>query len=552
MDIVINIVGGIALVIALLGYMYIVYKVLDIQFEFIPIFTFASISMIVYLGGIIGILLPITYAVVLIGILSFIYMILTIKKGELNIPVLWVAHALFALLSLVILIVLLNMKFVEYSDFSQWGISVKEMMITNKFPTSNSGSMVENLDTPLGATSFIYFVCKFVGDSQGVMLCAQALLVLACFYAIFGIIRERMRFQLYSILGAGLSLMVLFNRNTGINSLDVAFLMPMLALVGIAIIVRYKEDVNKLYVLICPVIGLLVVTNNSGVIFAMVTVLYLFYAVNKYGKATTRRNVTTFNETVIYSEESSFQMFIKSLFLVMISFSTAAIWQLHIMLEFPELNSILGIDVNQIVGTYTERTVADIQEIMRLFVAAILDFTSPLTIGWLLFEAIGLIACVIAFCVLKKKWKLPLVFVLMNLYLVLFYVGVEHYISSGFVLFAGVIIICLFTDIEKTMKNKWNKNLSSTSIKDMNLKHNFNWVVIPCMCIILGMFTWSGIQLVHDYLSYNETLAAQVESITGDSWSSKVMSEKTIVYASDQNSQVSDGYLMYITVTIHS
>lgn len=551
MDVMMSVIGWCVLGISLSGYMYVIYKRFDIKFEFIPIFLFASISMIVFLGGIIGILLPITYAVIFLGIVSFIYMLLHLKKIDWKISKLWLFHLLFAVVSLAILILLSNMKFTDYDNFSQWGMAAKEIIITNSFPIASSGSMVEYIDSPLGTASFIYFMCKFIGHTQGAMLFAQGLLIVACFYGVFGIVKDRGRFLLYGILGACISTMALFNMDSGMNSLQVDFLMPMMTLVAIVIIATYKRDFNKLYVLICPIIGLLVVTDNRGILFAIVAVLYLFYAVNKYGRVTTRKNITIFNGTTIYSEESGFRLFMKTMLFVVISFSTLVVWQVHIMLDFPEMDSILGLHIDEIMAIYVDMSGADIQQILTLYIKNILDITSMQTMGLIVFEVIGLLACIIGAAVLKKKWEFPLVYVVMNLYLVLYYVGVlgfylyivpfeealvfagiERYISSGAALFAGVITLYLFTDIEKTMKNNW--------------KDNSNFIMIPCILLVIGMLTLTGYGLVNDCVNYQDTLAAEVESVTGDSWSSKVSSEATIIYASNQDDQVSNGDLVRI------
>ena len=66
------------------------------------------------------------------------------------------------------------------------------------------------------------------------MLLAQNSLLLACFLAVFGVVREKRRFLLYSFLGMGLSLLSYLNLTVRINNLLVDFLLSLLALSSMA------------------------------------------------------------------------------------------------------------------------------------------------------------------------------------------------------------------------------------------------------------------------------------------------------------------------------
>ena len=147
---------------------------------------------------------------------------------------------------------------------------------TNAFPIASS-ALIDFKNYPLGVSSFVYYVSRFIGQWEPVMLCAQGLLIFGCFYAIFGIISEKKRFLLYAFLGLGCATLSLFNLTIRINNLLVDFLLPVLTLAVFAIAHQYRTDAKRALLTALPLLALLTITKNTGILFAALGMAFLVY-----------------------------------------------------------------------------------------------------------------------------------------------------------------------------------------------------------------------------------------------------------------------------------
>lgn len=205
MLIVLHFVMGVLLIISFVGYMQFVRKILALRWEFIPVFVFSSIACIVYFAGLAGQLFIGSIIVMILGLFLFRdTLVRAVRRGT-------KPNVLFSLFqfsflggTFIFLLILFQSQLTHYDNFSHWAIVLKQMLSTNAFPTPGS-NLIDFKNYPLGTSSFIYYVCRFMGHSQSVMLLAQGLLIFSCFYAMFGIVSEKKRFLLYAFLGLGLS-----------------------------------------------------------------------------------------------------------------------------------------------------------------------------------------------------------------------------------------------------------------------------------------------------------------------------------------------------------
>lgn len=187
--------------------MQFVRRTLALRWEFIPVFVFSSIACIVYFAGLAGQLFIGSIIVLILGlVLVRGTLVRAVRQGTKTKP-----NVLFSLFQIsflggtfIFLLILFQNELTHYDNFSHWAIVLKQLLSTNAFPTPDS-SLIDFKNYPLGTSSFIYYVCRFMGHSQSVMLLAQGLLIFSCFYAMFGIVSEKKRFLLYAFLGLGLS-----------------------------------------------------------------------------------------------------------------------------------------------------------------------------------------------------------------------------------------------------------------------------------------------------------------------------------------------------------
>ena len=188
------------------GYFFIVCRFGKVKSWFVPIVCMAGISLVLFFGGLLGILALAADLALMGGLIGFIIFVVFLLRGKINAPEWSLCGVCFGVGAAVFLLLSLNLKLLHYDNFSHWALIVKYLLSTDHFPGADT-VMIPFRDYPPGSSVFIYYVCRFAGRSQGVMLLAQNSMIIACFYAVFGIVKEQRRFLLYSFLGMGCALL---------------------------------------------------------------------------------------------------------------------------------------------------------------------------------------------------------------------------------------------------------------------------------------------------------------------------------------------------------
>lgn len=313
-----------------------------IKSDFIPFVTITSVSLIVFMAGILNLMIE---ATILIVLLAFGTIYSTFKnKGN------WVelrsAGIYFFVGGMTLFAVLLfGQQLTGYDDFSHWGLVAREMIISNRFPNF-SDSIITFQAYPTGTASFIYFVAKIVGTSEGIMLWAQSLILLAGITPLFVYLKNKNLSKSIDLIFYAVFL--LFSNN-GIQTLYVDTILTSLSVGTIAIIVYYLDCKDTQLALMHLFLGngLLVVTKNSGSLFAIANIV-LFLILMQRSKA----------EKVERS----------SSFLIILPFVLKFLWDKHVELVFPAAASSKH---SMNLGYFSEilggKTVQDIMQITFQF-----------------------------------------------------------------------------------------------------------------------------------------------------------------------------------------
>lgn len=549
MSVIVHSVMAMVLLCSLCGYMMFTRARLRLQVEFVPVFVCSAITCAVYLCGLAGFLLPGSSAVLAAGILLFLFYLLRLVREKsyrnFRFP-LFLAG--FALGSLFFFQLLLASRLIHYDNFSHWAIVVKQMLSTNAFPDAAS-ALIDFKNYPLGSSSFLYFVCRFAGNSQGIMLAAQGILIFSCFYALFGVIGEKKRFLLFAFLAAGCSLLSVFNITIRITNLLVDFLLPVYALVLFVVIYRYQKEIEKACISIIPVAGLLMIIKNTGFIFAGIGFLYLIYAWLKN------------------RDKSFWKSGLKVFLSAGAAFLPYLLWNIHMAVGFKGIENKFEVSAHNIRNVSGGKSPEEIRQIMGLFVKSVFDITSRPAMGILGFNIAAIIASVFAAVILKKSWNLWKALIALNLVLMGYYLGIlalyifsmpldealrlagfERYASSIVVLFGGGLVLCAAVDIENSFYYRSGELPDYRAFKTVESKGRYQKGIIffTALAIALLMSEYNGMQTIRS--SYNATLPYKVSRVTGDRWysSGKVDESRYLFYASDADSQVTDYYLQYI------
>lgn len=540
-----NLVLGMLLLVSFLGYMFLVKKYFSLSQEFIPIFVFSSVACVMFFFGLAEFLLPGSWIVFSCGLLLFgIFLVQRIRRKERMHVSFSLFHLMFLAGFLIFSQLLVQCKLVHYDNFSHWAIVLKQMLITNAFPTAAS-ELIDFKNYPLGIASFLYYVCRFAGTSQGIMLLAQSMLIFSCFYAMFGIISEKRRFLLYAFLGLGGSVLSYFNITIRISNLLVDFLLPIYTLAIFAVAYHYRRDVKRACLTILPLAGLLTVIKSTGVVFAgfgLFFLLYLWF---------TNRNRSWWKGglLVISTMVGSFVPYFG--------------WNWRMSTLFQGVENKFNLSATELQG----KTPEQMQEIIQLFFRSVMDLSTRPALGILLFHLVVLAACLIATFVLKKKWKLLKGLLALDVVLVLYYAGIlglylysmpleealllagfERYASSIVVLFAGGLVLCATVDIEHSFHYRIGQVPDSQAFKSVAHKNRYQRGVLACLAIALTllMSEYNGIQYITR--TYDTSLPYKVSAVTGDQWpeNGKEDNRRYLLYGSDVDQQVTNYYMQYV------
>ncbi|MFD1176439.1 hypothetical protein ACFQ3W_09010 [Paenibacillus puldeungensis] len=540
---------GVLLVFSCLGYMLLVRKTLSLPWEFTPVFVFSSIACIVFLGGLAGQLYAVSLAVMILGLFAYAAIVfLRLRQGAKLRFSFSIFQISFLAGSLIFLLVLFQNKLTHYDNFSHWAIVLKVMLSTDAFPTPAS-SLIDFKNYPLGVSSFLYYICRFAGHAESVMLFAQGLLIFSCFYAMFGIVSEKKRFLLYAFLGFGLSMLSFFNITIRITNLLVDFLLPIYALAILAAVYRFRNEIRRACIVVLPLAGLLTVMKSTGIIFAAIGLVFLIYTWLTHPSKPGWKNALAVGGLICAALLPYFG------------------WSWRMATVFQGIKNKFNVSSSGLQGMERGKTPEQMHDIISLFLKSSTDLTTRPAMGIVAFELMAIAASIFAAVVLKKKWNLWKALIALDLVLLLYYAGIlglylysmpldeairlagfERYASSIVVLFVGGLVMCAMVDLERSFHYKIGEVPDYHAFKNVKMKGYYQKGIMACIAVAatLLLSEYNGILSIAK--SYETTLPYKVYKVTGDRWykGGQEDNSKYLFYASDRDQQVTNYYMQYV------
>ena len=549
MEMLLTILRLIAFLLSVAGYVAFARAYLKISPRASYIFVFSSLALLVYFAGLAGVLLYAAYALFGIGIVLLIAQIIN-KKIALayNVSSLSAINLAFVAVFLVITASLIHTRFVHYDNFSHWAVVVKYMLVTDRIPDAAS-AIIDFKSYPLGSSSFLYYVCRIVGNSEGVMLAGQGFLLFAGFYAIFGAIRDQKRFLLVALLGLGCTVMAFFNISIRVDNLLVDFLLPALSLAAIGVMLVERNRFSTLCIASLPVLGLLVIVKNTGIFFALFGFVFLIYRAIQY-----------------QNNDAKLRPFYwGGIATIVLALVPLILWNMHTSIAFPADTSKFSYDFQTLSSFTLDKTPDQIRYIVQLFLYTVTQIHQLTTMGFVAFNAVALAVYLVARFVFHKRWKLLLALVLLDIAVVLYYGGIlamyilsmpldealrlagfERYASSMILFMLGALSMRLTIDVENSFYRQQGERRDYRAFKSLTAKNIYQLatVVLSLLASLVLLSEFNGMNSVKQ--AYDESLPAKVEAMVGDNWHAPDNDTRYLFYATDKDSQVSSYYLPYV------
>lgn len=251
---------------------------LGLKSAFLPLVTVSSVSVLIFLGGVCRILYPAAMVVYAAGLICFCIFFGFAVARKFSFSFLKEPGTLFFFGSSLLLIPLLwNVLYFHYDNFSHWGTVLFEMLSFNSFPTEET--IVVFRDYPTGTASFLYFFCKFTGQTEGISLIGQGMLCCAGLTGMFSGVKKWNSSRFFGRIFLCLALFsyLVFDDGTlHVYNLLVDALIAFLVLGGWFLCKEYRDDPSHAAVWLLPVVCFLCVIKSSAMLFALLLCGYLF------------------------------------------------------------------------------------------------------------------------------------------------------------------------------------------------------------------------------------------------------------------------------------
>lgn len=531
------------------GLGFVVYKRLKISVYFTPICTMAGVSLLLYAGGTAGYLEQTAYAVCAGGLAGCAYFVWLLIKRKIRLRAPGLFGICFGVTALVFFRLILNLKLLHYDNFSHWAVIVKYLLSSGRFPAIDT-DIVVFLDYPPGSSVFIYYVCLFLGRSQGMMLLAQNSMIFACFLAVFGIVEERRRFLLYSFLGMGCAMLSYLNLTIRVNNLLVDFLLPLLAMASIAASYHYRNHVWKSCFFSVFTLGYLGIVKNTGLIFAGFAYLWYLWTVFHWGKTRLWRKCAA----AVISFAGMVLPFV--------------IWKFYTgtaLAGYEGKFSIGGAGGNP---EYIPADESLYGEIIARFFKEAVNLSDRAVQAFLLCNLAAAAAVIFARLWLKRRWNLWKILILADVMAGLYYAGMlllylysmpmdealrlagfERYACSIMTLSAGVLFMSATVDMEHSFAVSIDEAGPYRAYSSPAAKRYYQYGVLATFVVALNFLysEFNGLAAIRR--DYDESLPGRAEKIIGDRWyeSGAADGQRYLVAATDRNSQVTDGEVRYVS-----
>lgn len=261
-------------IVSLVGYTSFMRLMTSISKYHIYIVVMSCQVAILYLSSLVNILFPASLMIYFLGILLFIYS--SVKAKGLTIGNL-LKHTNFVTFGMlfyigIYIVTLWNQSLLHYDNFTHWATIVKFLYLEDRLPAV-ADRIISYNTYPVGSSLYLYYITKYVGFSDGIMLVGQFLIIAAAQFTIFGVVKDRRRLLPNAIIFASFGVMTYLNFSIRFNNLLVDLLIAVLAISAISILFLQEYDFFQSSFLISIILAFLVLVKTSALFFVICIIM---------------------------------------------------------------------------------------------------------------------------------------------------------------------------------------------------------------------------------------------------------------------------------------
>ena len=257
-----------------LGYAWFLVKKCKLPLPVVPIIEMCGLTLGVYVFSLLGGMLAGRWILIAVGIVLGIWMIIAHSREMLR----------WGVLFFIVACTLLYCRYhdsllLAYDDFSHWGMLVEHLLKYDALPDATA-ELIAFQSYPPASALWVYYVCSFLGGSEGIMLSAQAWLVLAGMLPIAALAGENNRAS--KLMGLVAPILVILSLFQGTASLMVDNLLASLAVGAFALALKSSDPQTHYEWTLAVLLTMLCLVKDSGLFFAAVVyVAFLFLMSHK-------------------------------------------------------------------------------------------------------------------------------------------------------------------------------------------------------------------------------------------------------------------------------
>ncbi|WP_256841920.1 hypothetical protein [Ornithinimicrobium cryptoxanthini] len=351
-----------AFVLAQLGLIAWTRRLTGLDVAFVPALVFSGQGLVVFAGGLLGLLPQAAWGVVVLGLVLLAHeawrapaMVL----GLLTEP----AILLLAGAAAVGAWYLHGLLFTSYDNFSHWAVVVQVMLTEGRFPTADDPVIVFQA-YPLGSASFVYLFGRVVSPAEPVLMLAQQLLG---FSYVLALLAATPRRRLVGVVAVIVSFLVITTYEIFVNSLLVDTLLGLMSGYLMILLWGNRDRLPSLLLPIATVLAFLAVTKNSGLFTVVVATVAVPVLIRLSMPARTSRPDAPGSHR---SGRGFTWWMLPALFA---PWAVLLWWNRHVATTFPEgLDSKHSMSAGRLGDVLGEKSVADVKVITRSFATELL------------------------------------------------------------------------------------------------------------------------------------------------------------------------------------
>lgn len=524
------------------GHVFYAARLTRTDFCFAPLFAAACLGLALYAGALADAPEQTAYLLFAAGLPGFARCVSLARRGRLR-PRAGLRGACFAAGTAAFAVLIFRLRLTHYDNFSHWALAVKSLLCTDALPRADT-ALLDFPDYPPGTTLLCYYAGKFLGTSQTVMLLAHNAVLFACFWAMFGVVRERRRFLPYALIGAGCAMLSYLNLTIRINNLLVDFLLPLLTASAAAAADRYRDEPARLSAWCAAVLGFTGIVKNTGFFFAVVGYAFYLAALLRTRGAPPRRRTLC---AVLTGAAAALP---------------ALLWRAYVN------TALAGFDAKFDFSAGNSAVPPELRgRIARDFLRAALDPADRAAQVIFLCNVLALGATVFARVRLGRRWRLGAALIAADAAAAAYYAGLlwlylysmpqeeavrlagfERYACSAAALCAAIVILYAARDVENSFAVPIGERGAHRAFSSPDAKRRYQYGVLAALAVAVNFLysEWNGLAAAS--ARYPDTLPAAAQRVLGDAWpeDGRADTRRYLVAASDRDGQVSSGEARYV------